>query len=223
MKKMSKPVMAAIAVALVLCTIIGGTVAWLVTKTESVTNTFTYSDINIDLEETPTDKDGDNDNNTNTYPMLPGSELAKDPKVTVKQGSESSYLFVALKETGGNTTVAGTTYNFDSYLTYAIADGWTLVKEETAQDGSVIAYYYREVAKDDVANNDVVFEVIKDNKVTVKDDVTKEMMNALDKDADGNALQDPIYPQLIVTACAVQKENLTYEQARDIALDKFAQ
>lgn len=215
--------MAAIAVALVLCTIIGGTVAWLVTKTDTVTNTFTYGDINIDLEETPTGKDDDNDNNTNIYPMLPGSELAKDPKITVKKGSESSFLFVALTEKGGNTTVGETTYNFDSYLTYAIADNWNLIMEETAQDGSVTTYYYREVDKQAVETADVVYTVIKDDKVTVKDTVTKEMMNALDKDADGNALANPIYPKLEVTACAVQRDNLTFDSAWAIAHEKFAQ
>ena len=51
---------------------VGGTVAWLVAKTDKVTNTFTYGDINIELEETDTSKtpndeadQGDTDNDPN--------------------------------------------------------------------------------------------------------------------------------------------------------------
>lgn len=225
MKKMVKPVMTAIAVALVLCSIIGGTVAWLVAETETVTNTFTYGDIDIDLEETDTNKDADNNENTNTYPMIPGGDITKDPKVTVKQGSEACYLFTALTEKGGNVEVAGVKHSFGSYLAYEIAVGWTEVpnSQVIAQDGSVTKYYYREVAKTDVENNDVVYGVIKDNKVTVEQTVTKEMLNALDKDIDGNALTDPVYPKLEVTACAVQKDNLVFEEAWNIAFEKFGQ
>lgn len=44
----------------------------------------------------------------------------------------------------------------------------------------------------------------------MKEDVTKEMLNALDRDADGKlvAEENRVYPTLKVTACAVQYENL---------------
>ena len=56
-----------LSLALILCAVIGGTLAWLVTETNPVVNTFTYGDINITLHETDTNKDGDNDPNTNIY------------------------------------------------------------------------------------------------------------------------------------------------------------
>ncbi len=167
--------------ALVLCTIIGGTLAWLVTETDPVVNTFTYGDINITLQETDTNKDGDNDPNTNTYPMVPGHTITKDPKVTFKANSEDAWLFVKLQKTA----------NFDDFMTYEIADGWT---ELDGVDG----VYYREVSK---AAQDVEFTVIKDNTVTVKGEVTKEMLNALDANGASN------YPKLIVTAYAVQRDS----------------
>ena len=156
--------------------LIGGTLAWLMAETPPVTNTFTYGDINITLTETDTG-DGDNNPNTNTYSMVPGQDIAKDPKLTVLAGSESSWLFVKIEES--------TDPVFDNFLTYEIAEGWT------ALDG-VDGVYYREVEKSEDAQ---AFDVLKDNKVTVKADVTKEQLNALTKN-----------PTLTLTGYAVQRD-----------------
>lgn len=154
-----------LALALVLVGIIGGTMAWLTDTTDEVVNTFTDSDIDITLAET-TGED---------YKMVPGYTISKDPKVTVETGSEKCYLFVKLEEST----------NFDSFLTYEIADGWT------ALDG-VDNVYYRTV---DTADMGTAYSVLKDDQVTVKGEVTKEMMNAL---------TDATYPTLTVTAYASQ-------------------
>lgn len=167
--------------ALVLCTVIGGTLAWLVTETDPVVNTFTYGDINITLKETDTNKDGDDDPNTNTYPMVPGHTITKDPKVTFMANSEDAWLFVKLQKTA----------NFDDFMTYEMADGWTKLD-------NVDGVYYREVSK---AAQDAEFTVIKDDTVTVKGEVTKGMLNALDANGARN------YPKLTVTAYAVQRDN----------------
>lgn len=116
MKK--KTLAIALAVVLVLCCAVGGTLAWLSDKTDPVTNTFTAGDINIDLTET-----------TNNYKMVPGNTIAKDPTVTVKANSEACWLFVKVEKTN----------NPDNYLTYTIDSGWTAL---TGVDG----VYYREVA-----------------------------------------------------------------------------
>lgn len=166
------------AVMLVFAGMVGGTVAWLITKTDEVVNTFTYGDINIDIEETPTD-DGDENPNTNTYKMVPGHTITKDPTVTVEAGSEDCWLFVELKRSSDP--------KFDDFMTYAIADGWTEL-ENTEYD-----VYYRAV---DAADVDQPFAVIKDNTVTVKESVTKDMLNALTE-----------YPTLTVTGYAVQRDN----------------
>lgn len=179
MKANKKVIAMIVALALAVCGIIGGTVAWLVAKTESVTNTFTYGDINITLDETDTGDDDGNDL-TNEYIMVPGNTIEKDPVVTVMANSEDAYLFVKMEKSD----------NFDSFMEYEMADGWI------ALDG-VEGVYYREVAK---AEKNVEFAVIKDNKVTVKGDVTKEMLNALDADGKSD------YPKLVVTAYAVQRD-----------------
>ena len=132
-----------VAVVLVLCCAVGGTLAWLTAKTNPVKNTFTVGDINIDLTET-----------TKDYKMVPGNTIAKDPKVTVKSGSEACYLFVKVEKST----------NFGQYLSYEMADGWTKL-----EDG----VYYREVS---ATTADTGFAVLKDNQVKVLDTVTKTLL-----------------------------------------------
>ena len=162
MKKKSLALL--LAIAIVVVGVVAGTVAWLTDQTPSVTNTFTTSDINIELKETK-----------NNFQMIPGWNIEKDPKVTVKTGSEACYLFVKLEKST----------NFDTFMTYEMADGWEALPEAPG-------VYYREVA---AATADTTFEVLKGNQVTVKDEVTKAQMNALTADT---------YPTLTVTAYASQ-------------------
>lgn len=214
MKK--KIIAAVVSLSLVFSMVIGGTLAWLIDKTDSVKNTFTYGDINIDLEEA-TGPD---------YEMVPGNTIAKDPVVTVEAESETCWLFVEIVE-GGVVTIGGTTYTFDEFLTYAVADGWTLLeqKPENEADNTNETYvYYRSVSTSGV---DQEFEVLSDNTVTVKDTVTKEMMNAIDGiDVDGKTDTDSAKgeldarPTLTFTAYAVQSANITDVNANNTAVDE---
>lgn len=152
----SRAFIALLALVLVIGCVAGGTVAWLVAKTEPVVNTFTYGDINITLAETT----GEN------YKIIPGKDIPKDPKVTVTAGSEACWLFVKVEETG--TFVA-------DKVTYAIADSWT------QGNGTEIPsnVYYREVSAED-AKNGVSYYVLAGNTtypngvITVSSDLTKE-------------------------------------------------
>lgn len=157
-----------LAVTLLIGCAIGGTVAWLTAKTDAVVNTFTYGDINITLAETT----GSN------YKIIPGVDITKDPKVTVKANSEACWLFVKVEETG--TFVA-------NKVTYSIDDGWTKLTGVTGVDN----VYYREVG---AVTADTSFDVIKDNKVYVKDTLTKEDIKNITN------------PTLTFTAYAVQKD-----------------
>lgn len=165
---MKKKVISIVAVVLVLCCAIGGTLAWLTDKTGPVVNTFTVGDINIELTET-----------TTNYKMVPGNTISKDPKVTVKANSEACWLFVKVEESS----------NFDNFMTYEMADGWTALP-------GVAGVYYREV---DATTTATEFSVLKDNSVLVKNTVTK---------ADLNALTQNTFPTLTFTAYAVQKDNV---------------
>lgn len=176
-----KPLALILALVMVFGGVIGGTVAWLIATPDSVVNTFTYGDINITLIETDTGLDGDSNSNTNEYEMMPGETISKDPTITVEAGSENNWLFVNLEKSE----------NFDQFMTYVIAEGWTQLYD--GEGNEVKGVYYRYQAETEV---DVDISVLKNNEVEVKESVTKEMLNALDAN---NA-----YPTLTVTAYAVQ-------------------
>lgn len=154
-----------LALTLLVAGVVGGTLAWLTDQTAEVKNTFTVGDINIGLTETTTD-----------YKMVPGNTIAKDPTVTVKAESEACWLFVKVTESE----------NLDTFITYAIAEGWTEL-----QDG----VYYREVP---ASNADQTFSVLAGNAVTVNNTVTKAMLTA----------KDFTNPTLTFKAYAVQKDNV---------------
>ena len=178
MKKKSLALVLALAM-IVVC-VVGGTLAWLIATTGSVTNTFTYGDINIKLEETDATVAEDG-SATKEFKMIPGYTIAKDPKVTVLAGSEKCYLFVKVDKST----------NFDTFMTYDMADGWT------RGDGTNIPsnVYYREVA---ASTADQEFGVLANDKVTVSGDVTKTMLNDLTADTQ---------PTLTFTAYACQYNN----------------
>lgn len=157
-----------VALVLVLCCAVGGTLAWLTAKTDPVENEFTVGDIDITLAES---KNLD-------LKMVPGRELHKDPKVTVKAGSEACWLFVKVQKSA----------NFADFLTYDMADGWTAL---TGVDG----VFWREVG---AVTADTSFAVLKGNKVTVQNTVTKEMLQGVKEGTER--------PTLTFTAYAVQKE-----------------
>lgn len=97
---------------------VGGTVAWLMDKTDPVVNTFTVGNVDIDLDET-----------TTNFKMVPGNTIAKDPYVTVTGGSEACWLFVKVEESS----------NLDYFISYTVDSSWTQL---TGVDG----VFYREVA-----------------------------------------------------------------------------
>lgn len=170
-----------LALALIVGVAVGATFAWLTAKTDPVVNTFTYGDINIELKETTGD----------SYKIIPGVDIAKNPEVTVKAGSEACWLFVKVEEENwpaltyvdGETTVRKVKYD--------IADGWT------KGDGTNILanVYYREVAANAA---DQEFPVLKDNKITVSDTLTKIDIN---EKLTGT-------PKLSITAYAIQKDGM---------------
>lgn len=152
----SRTFIALLALVLVIGCVAGGTVAWLVAKTEPVVNTFTYGKIDITLTET-----------TGTfYKIIPGKDIPKDPKVTVTAGSEACWLFVKVEQTGSFVA---------DKVTYAIDNDWT------QGDGTKIPsnVYYREVSAED-ANAGVNYYVLAGNAtypngvITVSADLTKE-------------------------------------------------
>ncbi len=167
MKK--KILIPALAVLALLCCLAGGSLAWLTARTQTIENVFTVGNIDIALAETKTD-----------FKMIPGCDIAKDPVVTVRAGSEKCYLFVEVTKSA----------NFDAFLTYEPADGWTALPDHEG-------VYYRVV---DAGSADQAFPVLAANKVSVKGTVTKDMLDKIADDTDPE-------PTLSFTAYAVQFAN----------------
>ena len=185
MKKKSLALVLALAM-IVVC-VVGGTLAWLIATTGSVTNTFTYGDINIKLEETDATVAADG-SATKEFKMIPGYTIAKDPKVTVLADSEKCYLFVKVDKSA----------NFDKFMTYDMAADWI------ALDG-VDGVFYRVV---ETSTGNQTFSVLANDQVIVKDTVTK---------ADMNALTEATQPTLTFTAyaCQYNSSNGTHFDAAD--------
>ena len=152
---------------------VGGTAAWLAAKSEPIASTFTFGDINITLTET--------NHQEGPTKIIPGVDIPKDLRVTVQADSVDCWLFVKVEQTG--TFVA-------DKVTYFMDDDWT------KGDGSQIPenVYYRQV---NAATDDREFPVLKDDKITVSNALTKEEIQNI---ADG--------PTLTFTAYAVQKEGI---------------
>ena len=151
---------------------VGGTLAWLTDTTDAVQNTFTTSNIEIELDES----------DNLDLKMIPGWTITKDPKVTVKAGSEKCYLFVKIEKSS----------NFDNFMTYTVAADWTPLNDTNNDGVADDGVYYRVI---DTAGMGIAYSVLKDDQVTVKGEVTKAMMNGL---------TETTYPTLTFTAYASQ-------------------
>lgn len=162
----------ALAALLLVTLTIGGTIAWLTDKTDTVMNTF--KPVHIDIELTETSPEG------KTAKMIPGAEIDKDPKVTVKANSEACWVFVKV-ETSGDL----------SHLSYSInSTNWT---ELTSKAGNNYKVYYKQL---DATTADVELEILTGNKVTVSNQLKNSTM------PDSNAT-------MTFTAYAIQQASFT--------------
>lgn len=150
-----------------------GTIAYL-TDSRSLTNTFTVGNVAITLDEARTDPSGapvDADGNPvgengtpartqegNQYKLIPGSTYTKDPTVTVKAGSESSYvrMLVTLDKAAELDAIYAAlhaadalTYGSETFLPSFFVDGWdstiwpcvSMVKDAAANTYTLVFNY----------------------------------------------------------------------------------
>lgn len=148
---------------------VGGTIAWLTDSTQSVVNVFNGTKVDIALDESDAE-----------YNIVPGTEIEKDPFVTVFPGSEECYVFVKVVKEN----------NFDTYCSFAIDGAWTELTE-----GSGI--YYLIQAAIEATGEQVSYPIIADDTVSVSKNLTQQTMQALF--ADGAQK-----PSLTFTAYAIQ-------------------
>ena len=77
-------------VALAATAIVGGTLAYFTDTTDEVRNEFTVGNVAIDLDEPNWEYEGDKAN------LVPGTQIAKDPTITVLDKSQDAYVFLKL-------------------------------------------------------------------------------------------------------------------------------
>lgn len=146
---MKKTLITILCTVLVCSCVMGVTLAFLMDKTTTITNTFTVGNVDIDLAE------GDNLD----LKIVPGKQIKKDPIVTVKANSEKCYLFVEVVKGG----------SFDACMSFSIAEGWTQLEV----NGNT-AIYYRTVDASTVKQE---FHVLANDQVSVGTDVTKATLS----------------------------------------------
>ena len=158
---------------------VDGTIAWLVSESESSVSTFTLGDINIKLT---------GESESQPLKIIPGVEIRRSLKVTVEPNSEACWLFVKVEETNWShfpdaNGTAKVSYSVD------VQNGWIALNGHPG-------VYYREVSAED-AKTGVEYDV--NGVVAVSKELTK---------AEVNSIASGIQPQLSFTAYAVQRDGI---------------
>ena len=91
MKTKSKALLLTLCAVLLVAASVLGTMAYL-TSSDNATNTFTVGKVEIKLDETDVTNPTGSRVQANSYKLMPGTTYTKDPTVTVKAGSEESYV-----------------------------------------------------------------------------------------------------------------------------------
>lgn len=149
MKKTRKILAMAACAILLVCISVGATVAYL-TSTDTVTNTFTVGKVKITLDEAKVGTDGKaltgeqaERVKNNSYHLYPGHEYDKDPTVTVKKGSDLSYIKMtvtinntdALDALFAELAKMETPYTVDKIVNYNTTD-WELKSNTVSTDAN---------------------------------------------------------------------------------------
>lgn len=160
-------------VSLALLVITPSTIAWLKDETDFLVSNFSHGNIKISISESNLDN-----NLIKNYEIAPNAKFVKDTQVIVEANSEDCYLFIVVDKSS----------NLDKFMKYEIEDGWKNLKDNSN-------VYYREIDK---KNENQTFNVIKNNVISVKDNLTKE---------DFNALNEENYPTISISAHAIQRNS----------------
>ena len=99
MKTKTKALALALCAVLLVVSTVFVTMAYLTSKTDVVTNTFTVGKVTITLDEAKVTADGEKVQGAdrvkeNKYHLIPGHFYVKDPTIHVANGSEECWLFV---------------------------------------------------------------------------------------------------------------------------------
>ena len=103
MKKIVKVLAFLMCATLLVCGGVFGTLAYLTSQTDVVTNTFTFGGVLITLDEAKIDTETGIADHTaqrvkeNTFKLMPGKDYDKDPTIHVNPTSEDCYIYVKVQ------------------------------------------------------------------------------------------------------------------------------
>ncbi|MBR4289257.1 MAG: hypothetical protein IKT52_01285 [Oscillospiraceae bacterium] len=156
-----KVVVLLLAVVLLIGCVAGGTLAYLMAKSSTVTNTFVAGEIGtLSLAETTGD----------SYIVTPGVDITKDPVVTFSGNNVAAYIFVKVEARGWTESKGTFSIGDNQEMKWTVADSWTKLE-------NVPGVYYREVVVDtDTANTAETekYGIINGNTITVSSQITKD-------------------------------------------------
>lgn len=147
---MKKILTLSLAALLVATAAVGGTLAYF-TDTDDATNTFTVGKVELTLDETDVKPDGTKDTDErvqeNDYHLIPGHGYIKDPTVTVKAGSEPSYVrvFVTLNKAAALKEIFGEGFLPEHYVGGWDSQFWPCVGMEERGDAVTYEFRYRDI------------------------------------------------------------------------------
>lgn len=157
------------AMVLLFAMVTGSTLAYMTSKSGTVTNTFTYGNIKITLDELDVDEDDNaNDNKeytvggvttirdtANQYKLIAGSTYVKDPTVHIQPNSESCYIFVNVQNNLLKAGLGGETIE-----TQMSAKGWTKANATISDDACTVWYKASAFATSESVQDAVLFETV---------------------------------------------------------------
>ena len=134
--QMKKTLTVLLALVLVIAMSVAGTMAYLTSTTDTVTNSFTVGNVAITLDEAQVDVYGAAVTpaarvKANTYKLIPGHSYTKDPTVHVAAGSEDCWLFVQVVNGISGLEAATVTDGYKTIADQMTANGWTAVTGAT--------------------------------------------------------------------------------------------
>ena len=182
---MKKKLMTVLALVLVIAMSVVGTYAYL-TSHDTVTNTFTVGNVAIKLDEAKANPDGSlvagaDRVKANSYKLLPGHKYNKDPMVTVKAGSESSYVKMTVTFSNAAELDAIFASNGGADMT-SIFNGydstnWVLKNVTKENNTRTYEFWYKETVA--APTTDVTLDALFDS-ITVPGNITNDQLKTIE-------------------------------------------
>lgn len=145
---MKKVLALALSLSLILAIGIAGTLAWLTSTPEAITNTFTIGNLAITIDEPSWDSQAGNK-------LYPGAVLDKDPTVTVAADSEKSYVFMKLAVDPAIAAIATLNMNSTWQVVPGKTDVYYKVVDATTTDTALPALFTTVTVNKDATNTQI--------------------------------------------------------------------